>query len=525
MAIISLSDSEATFAVMRSWRGLLAVLIAFGVMFGAAAHAADKSAPEPAIDAPTAILIDALSGAVLFERNADELRAPSSMMKLMTAEVVFNAIKMGDLKPTQRFPVSENAWRKGGPPSGEPTMLAVLNSRISVDDLLHGAIIQNANDACIILAEGISGNEKAFAGMMSNRARELGLTKSTFANSSGLPDTGNMMTVRELAKLARHIILTYPEFYRLFGEREFIWNKVRQLNRNPLLTSLDGADGLKSGFTKDGGYGMVGSALQNGKRLIVVVNGLDDPDDRDSEAKKMLEWGFQNYDGALSKRDQPTVGPSAIVAEPPPKPVAAVHGPTIAEKRVALVIGNSSYKNVARLPNPQRDAAAVAAALRQTGFRSVVLLSDLGLEKTLQALRDFAREADGADWAVVYFAGHGIEVGGTNYLIPVDAALTSDRDVSLEAVALDQVLTVVSRASKLRIVILDACRNNPFDSQMKRSVATRAVSRGLARIEPSDNTIVAYAAKAGETATDGDNGNSPFATALIRNLQTPGLEV
>jgi D-alanyl-D-alanine carboxypeptidase (penicillin-binding protein 5/6) len=148
----------------------------------------------------------------------------------------------------------------------------------------------------MVLAEGIAGNEHAFAEMMTKRARELGMTQSTFANSNGLPDPGNKMSVRELAKLARYIIQTYPEFYKLFGEREFTWNKIRQQNRNPLLTSLEGADGLKTGYTKEGGYGMVGSAVQNGMRLIVVVNGLEDPEDRASEAKKMLEWGFRNFE-------------------------------------------------------------------------------------------------------------------------------------------------------------------------------------------------------------------------------------
>jgi D-alanyl-D-alanine carboxypeptidase (penicillin-binding protein 5/6) len=249
-------------------------------------------------DAPTAILIEASSGSVLFEKNADELRAPSSMMKLMTAEVVFNAIKKGDVKLTDEYRISENAWRRGGAPAGGSTMFAILNSKVSVDDLLHGAIIQSGNDACIALAEGMAGNERIFAAdFMTKRARELGLTKSTFGNSNGLPDPANKMTVRELANLARYIIQTYPEFYKLFGEREFTWNKIRQQNRNPLLTStLEGADGLKTGYTKDGGYGMVGSAVQNGIRLIVVVNGLEDPDDRASEAKKMLEWGFRNFE-------------------------------------------------------------------------------------------------------------------------------------------------------------------------------------------------------------------------------------
>jgi serine-type D-Ala-D-Ala carboxypeptidase (penicillin-binding protein 5/6) len=248
-------------------------------------------------DAPTAILIEATSGSVLFEKNADELRAPSSMMKLMTAEVVFNAVKQGTIKLTDEYRVSENAWRRGGAPAGGSTMFAALNSKVSVDDLLHGAIIQSGNDSCIALAEGMAGNERIFAAeMMTKRARELGLKQSTFANSNGLPDPGNKMTVRELATLARHIILDYPEFYKLFGEHEFTWNKIRQQNRNPLLNSMEGADGLKTGYTKEGGYGMVGSVVQNGTRLIVVVNGLDDPDDRATEAKKMLEWGFRNFE-------------------------------------------------------------------------------------------------------------------------------------------------------------------------------------------------------------------------------------
>src|SRR3979411_2505646 len=249
------------------------------------------------VAAPTAILIEASSGSVLFEKNADELRAPSSMMKLMTAEVVFNALRKGDVKLTDEYRISENAWRRGGAPSGGSTMFAAIHSKVSVDDLLHGAIIQSGNDACIALAEGMAGNERIFANeMMTKRARELGLTRSTFANSNGLPDPGNKMTVRELATLARYIIRTYPDFYKLFGDKEFTWNKIRQQNRNPLLNSLEGADGLKTGYTKEGGYGMVGSAVQNGIRLIVVITGLDDPDDRAAEAKKMIEWGFRNFE-------------------------------------------------------------------------------------------------------------------------------------------------------------------------------------------------------------------------------------
>ncbi|WP_314959927.1 D-alanyl-D-alanine carboxypeptidase family protein [Bradyrhizobium cosmicum] len=286
-------------------RGLIAAVLVAVVGWGGALYAANQSiqgvkkAEDSGFDgdAPTAILIEASSGSVLFEKNADELRAPSSMMKLMTAEVVFNAIKKGDIKLTDEYRISENAWRRGGAPSGGSTMFAAINSKVSVDDLLHGAIIQSGNDACIALSEAMAGNERIFAAdFMTKRARELGLTRSTFANSSGLPDPGNKMTVRELGILARHIILDFPEFYKLFGEKEFTWNKIRQPNRNPLLNSMEGADGLKTGYTKEGGYGMVGSAVQNGTRLIVVVNGLEDPEDRATEAKKMLEWGFRNFE-------------------------------------------------------------------------------------------------------------------------------------------------------------------------------------------------------------------------------------
>jgi D-alanyl-D-alanine carboxypeptidase (penicillin-binding protein 5/6) len=304
MALTILPFRHPTVTTGRLLRCLIAAVVAASVAWSGVLHAANHSvqgAPKEEGgfdgDAPTAILIEASSGSVLFEKNADELRAPSSMMKLMTAEVVFHAIKQGDLKLTDEYRVSENAWRKGGAPSGTSTMFAAINSKVSVDDLLHGAIIPSGNDACIALAEGIAGSEHIFAtDFMTKRARELGMMQSTFGNSNGLPDPMNKMTVRELAMLARYVILTYPEFYKLFGEKEFTWNKIRQQNRNPLLNSLEGADGLKTGYTKEGGYGMVGSAVQNGTRLIVVVNGLEDPEDRASEAKKMLEWGYRNFE-------------------------------------------------------------------------------------------------------------------------------------------------------------------------------------------------------------------------------------
>jgi D-alanyl-D-alanine carboxypeptidase (penicillin-binding protein 5/6) len=281
-----------------------------------AAPAAAKGSPakkdEPPVSAPHAILIDAENGAVLFERDADKLIFPASLSKLMTAEYVFNELKQGRIKLTDEYVVSENAWRKGGAPSHGSTMYAALHSRVSVDDLLHGVIIHSANDACIVLAEAISGNEAEFAAKLTQRAREIGLAKSTFANSNGLPDPGTQVTTRELGILARHIIRAYPEFYTLYGQREFTWNKIRQQNRNPLLGTLDGADGLKTGFTKEAGYGLVGSAVQNGLRLVVVVNGLPSPKERADDAKKLLEWGFRSFEQRVLFAEGQNIGAAKV---------------------------------------------------------------------------------------------------------------------------------------------------------------------------------------------------------------------
>ena len=266
----------------------------------AAAVAQKKEAPrnkdEPAISAPHAILIDAENGGVLFERDPDQLIFPASLAKLMTAEYVFHELKEGRIKLTDEYTVSENAWRKGGAPSHGSTMFAAIHSKIPVDDLLHGMIVQSGNDACIVLAEGLAGNEPDFADKMTQRAREIGLAKSVFTNSNGLPDPGTHVTTRELGILARHIILDYPELYKIFGQADFTWNKIRQPNRNPLLGAVTGADGLKTGFTKEAGYGLVGSAVQDGLRLIVVVNGLKSAKERADEAKKLLEWGFRSFE-------------------------------------------------------------------------------------------------------------------------------------------------------------------------------------------------------------------------------------
>ena len=287
-----------------------------------------------------AMLIEAESGSVLFEKAADDLIPPASLSKLMTQEVVFNEIKQGRLNPTTEFIVSTNAWRRGGAPSHTSSMFIPIHSKVSVDDLLHGAIIQSANDACIALAEGISGNESTFAELMTKRARELGLTKSTFGNSTGLPDPRQLMTSRELAQLARHLIETYPDYYKYYSEREFTWNKIRQYNRNPLLNLNIGADGLKTGFTKEAGYGLVGSAVQNGLRLIVVVNGLRSEKERADEAKKLLEWGFHSFQSGLLFAEGQEIAQAKLYGG------VKGHVPLMARKEVRLMVPRGSRDKI-----------------------------------------------------------------------------------------------------------------------------------------------------------------------------------
>lgn len=213
---------------------------------------------------------------------------------------------------------------------------------------------------------------------------------------------------------------------------------------------------------------------------------------------------------------------AAVAALAVPLPAAPVANPG---RRVALVIGNSAYTAVAALPNPKRDAQAVASGLRNVGFKIVMVENDATRDRLIAALRAFEDEAEKADWAVIYYAGHGIEMGGVNYLVPVDARLKSDRDVQDEAVPLDRALSAAGGAKKLRLVVLDACRDNPFVAQMRRTVASRSIGRGLASIEPEGGTLVAYAAKHGQTALDGDGANSPFVSAFIKYLTTPNLEI
>ncbi len=292
-------------ALRKPWLWVFAV--ALGV---AAVPAVAQKGDNFQTSVPHAILIEAESGSVLYERAADDLVYPASLAKLMTAEFVFNELHKGNITQDDLVVFSENAWRKGGAPSHTSSMFAPLNSKVRVGDILHGIIVQSGNDACIAMAEALAGNETAFGIQLTNRARELGLTKSTFTNATGLHEPGLKVTARELGKLAQHIIKTYPDFYTIYGEREFTWNKIRQFNRNPLLAS--GADGMKTGFTKEAGYGLVASSSQNGMRLIAVVMGAKGEKERADEGRKMLDWGFRTFEARTLFAEGQTVGEAKV---------------------------------------------------------------------------------------------------------------------------------------------------------------------------------------------------------------------
>jgi len=243
-----------------------------------------------------ALLMDAASGTVLFNKNADERLEPASMAKLMTLAVVFTYLQQNKLTLDDQFFISENAWRTGGAASGGSTMFAELNSKVRVEDLIRSVVIQSGNDAAIALAEGIGGTEQTFARIENQLARQIGLSNSNFVNSTGLPDPDQYSTARDLALLARYIIDTFPEYYPIFSEPEFTWNKIRQLNRNSLLEIGIGVDGLKTGHTEASGYGEVISAPNDGRRLIAVLHGLTSMRERTEEARKLITWGMRGFE-------------------------------------------------------------------------------------------------------------------------------------------------------------------------------------------------------------------------------------
>lgn len=273
-----------------------AVPLALALLVGVAPAFQDAAAQTLDTRAREALLVDFETGTVLLDKDAEKRMPPSSMSKLMTALMVFERLKEGSLSLDEKFRVSENAWRKGGAASGGSTMFLEPHTEVRVEDLLRGIIIQSGNDACIVVAENLMGSEEDFARAMTKRAHEIGLSNSTFVNATGLPDEGHLTTARDLATLARYIINTFPEYYSIYSEMKFEYNGISQSNRNPLLYTMRGADGLKTGHTSVAGYGLTASAVDGDRRQILVINGLESVKARSEEAQRLMDWGFRNFE-------------------------------------------------------------------------------------------------------------------------------------------------------------------------------------------------------------------------------------
>lgn len=273
-----------------------AFLFSLGLVFnttGTWAQSDETSPGEPASQtiAREAYMIDFDTGAVLLDKNGDTRMPTSSMSKTMTIYMVFDSLKNGNLTLDTKLPVSEKAWRMQG-----SKMFVELGSAISVEDLIRGVIIQSGNDATIVLAEGLAGSEEDFAALMNRKAKEMGMEDSNFVNASGWPDPDHYSTAKDLAILAVRMIRDFPDYYPYYAEKEFTWHNIRQGNRNPLLYRNIGADGIKTGHAEEAGYGMIGSAVRDGRRVIMVVNGLNDMQSRAQESARLIEWGLRSFE-------------------------------------------------------------------------------------------------------------------------------------------------------------------------------------------------------------------------------------
>ncbi|WP_244500349.1 D-alanyl-D-alanine carboxypeptidase family protein [Methyloceanibacter methanicus] len=336
--------------------------------------AASKKTSEFETKAQNAILMDSGADLVLYEKGADIRIPPASMSKLMTLAVVFRELKSGRIKLDDTFTVSEHAWRTGGAPSGTAAMFAPLGSPITVSDLIQGVTVQSANDGASSSPRGSAGPKRASVKMMNDYARQIGLTGSNFVNPTGLPAEGHLMTARDLATLSKHLIETYPEYYPYFAQKEFRYrDKFTFRNRNPLVWSDIGVDGLKTGYTNESGYGLVSSAKRGDQRLVLVVTGLENKNDRETESRRMLEWGFKSFrpfrlfdDGqqvseALvwggEKHYVPLVGDGAIDLLLPASATGAVSGEIVYEGPIKAPIKKGDQ--IATLKVQSADLAAV----------------------------------------------------------------------------------------------------------------------------------------------------------------------
>jgi len=305
----------------------------FLICFFAAGQAFAFEQPETL--AKQAFMMDFDTGTTLYEKGADDQMPTSSMSKVLTMIVVFDAIKAGKLSMDQELPVSEKAWRMQG-----SKMFVDLNKQVKVSDLVQGVIVQSGNDACIVLAEGLAGSEENFAALMNEKAKEISMENSHFMNASGWPDPEHYSTPRDLAKMAAYLIRNDSEFYKYYSQQEFTFNNIKQGNRNPLLYANMGADGVKTGHTEAAGYGLIGSAVKNGRRVIMVINGTASMQERADESKKLMDWAlvsFQNVD--VAKKD-------TVYAEAPVILGQALKVPLTVESNVRMTVPFKNSKAV-----------------------------------------------------------------------------------------------------------------------------------------------------------------------------------
>jgi D-alanyl-D-alanine carboxypeptidase (penicillin-binding protein 5/6) len=368
---------------LRRLRPALALAGLLAWLAAASAAAIETTARE-------AFIIDAVTGRILLDKNADVSMPPASMSKIMTSYMVFERLKDGRISLDDELPISEKAWRKGG-----SKMFVEVGKQARVEDLLRGVIVQSGNDACIVLAEGLSGTEEGFAAEMTRKGHEIGLTGSSFANSTGWPDPNQRMTARDLATLALRIVTDFPEYYHYYSEKEFTYAGIRQFNRNPLLYKSLGADGLKTGHTEEAGYGLTASAVQGDRRVVLVLNGLKSQKARSEESARLIGWAFREFGNyTLFKAGETVEEASVWLGAEPTVPLVAEQDLTVTLSRKArldmavtvvydgpipapLEIGQQIAKLVVAAPGeePVEVPLVAGAAVERLGFAGRITAS------------------------------------------------------------------------------------------------------------------------------------------------------
>jgi D-alanyl-D-alanine carboxypeptidase (penicillin-binding protein 5/6) len=336
--------------------------------------------------AQQALLIDLTTDTVLLDKNADQMMYPSSMSKLMTVYLAFQKIRDGSLRWDDSFLISKKAWKTGG-----SKMFLEVNTRVGLRDLLQGIITQSGNDACIVLAEGVAGSEEAYVERMNAVAKDMGLKNTHFANVTGLPNPQHYSTARDLSIIARKILTEFPDFYPMYGVREFTYGGITQPNRNPLLGKMVGADGMKTGQTDAGGHGLVASVMRNGRRLLLVVNGLPSDTARAEDATNLLEWGFREFTNVtVVKKDAVVAEADVWLGNPARVPLLAGSDLTLTLSRAQAK--NLTAKAVFSMPLPaDLKAGAVVGKILITGAADRALEVPLILAKDTDAMHGPAR--------------------------------------------------------------------------------------------------------------------------------------